>query len=413
MITHVLMPQLGLEVTEGTVVEIAASVGSPIAKDDPILVLSTDKADVDIGATVAGWVRAIEVEVGDTVEIGARLALISDTADEPLDADVASDADLASAGAPAAQAAPAGNGAVPGRMTTAAPPRVRAAPVARRAAAAHGIELTSLTGTGPRGRITMRDVQAALGDGQARSATAPSAAPPATAPLEAGLEPLSPMRRMIARRMTASQRDIPQFQLVREIDVTHLMAQKTAAAAAATSGGRPGVGDLLLQAIAEVLVRHPDLAAAYVDGPQPALRRPDSVDVGLAVATDGGLVVPVIRGAHERTLREIAADRERLVAAARAGTLGLTEMTGGATTLSNLGSFGVDRFTAMVNPGESSIFAVGRVAERLVPRGRGTAVVPVLTVTLSLDHRVIDGAAGSRALAEFADLLEGAMPWRI
>jgi pyruvate dehydrogenase E2 component (dihydrolipoamide acetyltransferase) len=220
------------------------------------------------------------------------------------------------------------------------------------------------------------------------------------------------MRRAIARRMTASQRDIPQFQLVREVDVTHLMAQKTAAAAAAIDGASPGVNDLLMQAIAEMLVRYPDLAAAYVDGDAPALRRPDTVDVGLAVATDSGLLVPVIRRVHERPLREIASDRKRLVDAARAGTLGLQDMTGGTTTLSNLGSFGIDRFTAMVNPGESAIIAVGRVCDRVVPRGRGTAVVPLLTVTLALDHRVVDGATGARALAELGALLEGTMQWR-
>jgi pyruvate dehydrogenase E2 component (dihydrolipoamide acetyltransferase) len=213
--------------------------------------------------------------------------------------------------------------------------------------------------------------------------------------------------------MSISQREIPQFQLVRELDATHLLAQKDAAAAASEGAARPGVNDLLVQAIAETLVRHRDLAATFVDGEVPALRRPEGIDVGLAVATDRGLVVPVIRGADTKSLREIAADRERLVEAARAGTLGLADMTGGAVSLSNLGSFGIDRFTAMVNPGESTIVAVGRVVDRVVPRGRGTAVVPTLTVTVSFDHRVVDGATGARALSELAELLEGAMPWRI
>jgi pyruvate dehydrogenase E2 component (dihydrolipoamide acetyltransferase) len=142
------------------------------------------------------------------------------------------------------------------------------------------------------------------------------------------------------------------------------------------------------------------------------LQRSDSTDVGLAVATDDGLVVPVVRAVGEATLREIAAQRSRLVDRAREGRLDLAEMSGGVISLSNLGGFGVDRFVAMVNPGQAAIVAVGRTLDRVVPRGRGTAVIPVLTATLSCDHRTVDGAVGAAALAELADLLEGAMPWR-
>ena len=300
------------------------------------------------------------------------------------------------------------------------PTRIRVAPVARRAAAELGLALEEISGTGPKGRITLKDVKLAAAASAARPSEAiavesPVAGTPVAA-IAPELEQLSPLRRAVARRMTASQRDIPQFELVREVDATHLLAQKDAVATAVKDGSaKPGVNDLLIQAIAEMLVRHPDLAAVYVDvdgGPGPALRRPDSIDVGLAVATDRGLLVPVVRRAHERTLRKIAAERGRLVASARSGTLDLAEMTGGVITLSNLGSFGIDRFTAMVNPGESAIVAVGRTVERLVPRGRGIAVAPLLTLTLSCDHRVIDGATGARALSHLSALVEGEMPWR-
>jgi pyruvate dehydrogenase E2 component (dihydrolipoamide acetyltransferase) len=387
------MPQLGLEVTEGAVVEILVAPGTAVAKNQAVIVLATDKADAEVGASADGIVRAIAVQVGDTVEIGATLLWLADSADEPLD------------------------GTVSVQLPTASAedlPRLRAAPVARRAAQEHGIELASVVGSGPRGRITLKDVERAAGERSAAVSSMP--VPPASgiaAAPEPGLEPLSPLRRAIARRMSLSQREIPQFQLVRELDATHLLAQKGAAAAAREGAVRPGVNDLLIQAIAEMLARHPDLAATFVDGEVPALRRPGAIDVGLAVATERGLLVPAIRGADTRSLHEIAADRSRLVDQARAGTLGLGDMTGAAVSLSNLGSFGIDRFTAMVNPGESTIVAVGRVVDRVVPRGRGTAVVPTLTVTVSLDHRVVDGAAGARALSELADLLEGAMPWRI
>jgi pyruvate dehydrogenase E2 component (dihydrolipoamide acetyltransferase) len=215
--------------------------------------------------------------------------------------------------------------------------------------------------------------------------------------------------------MTLSQRESPQYQLVREIDATHLLAQKDAAASAVGKGeARPGVNDLLVQAIATMVERHPALATLYEEeqSGKATLRRVDSTDVGLAVATDAGLVVPVLRAAGEASLREIAAERVRLVDRARAGRLDLGEMSGGVISLSNLGGFGIDRFTAMVNPGQAAIVAVGRTVDRVVPRGRGTTVVPILTVTISYDHRSVDGAAGAAALATLAESLEGGMQWR-
>lgn len=418
MLTAVVMPQLGLEVTEGVVVEILVAVGARVEKDDPLVVLSTDKADTDVVAPVAGVVREVGVEVGETVAVGATLLRLGDDAAErpgsaaaaprPAEPPPSTEPTRAAAAPRSAEPPRERRVAVDARsasMDGQTLPRLRAAPVARRAAADLGIALESLApGSGPNGRITLRDVQRAAGEGAGGQDAAPA------------LEPLSPLKRAVARRMAASQREIPQFQLVREVDATHLLAQKDAAAAAAGGGARPGVNDLLVQAIGEMVVRHPDLGAVFVAGDgdaPPALQRPDSIDVGLAVATDRGLLVPVIRRATERTLREIAAERVRLVAAAREGRIDLAELSGGTISLSNLGSFGIDRFTAMVNPGESAIVAVGRTVERLVPRGRGIAVVPILTVTLSLDHRVVDGATGAGALADLAALLEGEMPWRV
>jgi pyruvate/2-oxoglutarate dehydrogenase complex dihydrolipoamide acyltransferase (E2) component len=311
LVTAVVMPQLGLEVTEGVVVALPVAVGVKVVKDDPVVELATDKADTDVVAPCDGFVRRLEVAVGDTVQVGATLVLLADSLEEPLEGESDGDDE------PAAE-----------------------------------------------------------------------------------LEELSPMRRAIARRMTASQA-IPQYALVREIDATWLLAAKTEVAGL---DGAPSVNDLLVQAIAETVMRHRALGTSFVDGDPPRLDRHAGVNVGLAVATDRGLVVPVIRDAHARTLTAIARERARLVAAARAGDLGLEEMTGGTISLSNLASFGVDRFTAMVNPGESAIVAVGRAVER--------ASVPTLTLTMTLDHRVVDGAVGGRALAELAELLEGGMSWR-
>jgi pyruvate dehydrogenase E2 component (dihydrolipoamide acetyltransferase) len=380
------MPQMGLEVSEATVLAVLVAPGQEVAEGEPLLEMETDKATTELEAPRAGVVVSIEVGEGDVVAVGAIVAWIADSADEPAGARPDGDAP-----------------AVPGLLP-------RAAPVARRAARALGIELTAIGGTGPRGRITLGDVEAAAADGAATVVAAPATT--TTAPARDGdIEPLSKLRRAIARRMTASQL-IPQYQLQRDVDATHLLAQKDASAAAAGAAARPGVNDLLSQAIAETVVRHPALATAYVDDPEPALRRHPGLGVGLAVATDRGLVVPVVDDVPAIGLGEIAARRARLVAAARDGTLSLTQMSGATITLSNLGGFGVDRFAAMLNPGESAIVAVGRVTDRVVPRGRGLAVVPVLTVAITFDHRAVDGAVGGAALAELADLLEGRMTWR-
>jgi pyruvate dehydrogenase E2 component (dihydrolipoamide acetyltransferase) len=405
VITPVLMPQLGLEVTEGLVVELLVEAGAPVAEGDPVVVLATDKADTEVHAPIAGVVREIVVGIDDTVPIGAVLMVIADAADEPLDADAEPKPERTD-GADAVHSPTAPRSAEPRHPAAGPPPpRRRVAPIARRAAAELGLDLDLIEGTGPNGRVTLSDVEAA-----------PRPTPPPTVESAPESEAATPMRRAIARRMTSSQRDVPQYQLVREIDATHLLAQKAAAASSVGAGeARPGVNDLLIQAMALMVQRHPALATTYEEGEGPrdaTLHRSDSTDVGLAVATDAGLVVPVVRAVAGATLREIAAERSRLVDRAREGGLDLTEMSGGVISLSNLGGFGIDRFTAMVNPGQASIVAVGRTVDRVVPRGRGTAVIPVLTVTLSCDHRTVDGAVGAAALVELADLLEGAMPWR-
>jgi pyruvate dehydrogenase E2 component (dihydrolipoamide acetyltransferase) len=409
VVTPVVMPQAGLEVTEGTVTAVHVAVGDAVSEGDPLLEVETDKALSDVVAPRDGVVVALDAQVGDTLPVGAVLVRLADGAGEAPAADPAEGAaadpaegaaaDPAEAAAAAAAAAPAT--AVQARRGTgsAAPPasagpngRLRAAPVARRAAARHGIALETVRGTGPRGRITLADVERAVG--QARAAAG-------------AVERMSPTRRVIARRMTASQA-IPQYSLDRDVDATWLLAEKERLAAA--SPVAPGVNDLLLQALAETVRRHPALAEQFVE--PDGVRRRDGAAIGLAVATDRGLLVPVIRAVHRRTLAELVAERRRLVEAARAGRLAREEMEGATITLSSLASFGVDRFAAMLNPGEAAILAVGRTTDRVVPRGRGLAVVPAMTLTLTLDHRVVDGAVGAAALADLAALLEGEMTWR-
>jgi pyruvate dehydrogenase E2 component (dihydrolipoamide acetyltransferase) len=292
--------------------------------------------------------------------------------------------------------------------------KLRAAPIARRAAAAHGIDLQLVTGTGPSGRITLGDVERVVAERDVSPAE--PQAPVVVTPQASGggrLESLSATRQSIARRLTESQL-VPQYTLTREIDAGWLLAEKKRLTAAGPV--KVGVLDLLLVGLAETISRHRQLAASFVparDGEPPAYRHPESVDLGVAVATDRGLLVPVIRGAEARTISELVLERSRLVDLTRAGRLGPADMGGAAATLSSLGTFGVDSFTAMLNPGESAILAAGRAVERLVPRERGIAVAPMISLTFTFDHRVVDGAVGGAALSELADLLEGGIEWRL
>jgi pyruvate dehydrogenase E2 component (dihydrolipoamide acetyltransferase) len=422
---------MGLEVSEGTVTAVLVASGDSVTEGETVAEVETEKAIAEIAAPRSGVITSIEIEVGDTIPVGASLMRIGDTADDSVPAD--SPAGPVTAGdPPPLPVAKASSGVVP---PTVPPPgesvatevltaegsegngngngseRRRAAPIARRAAKEFGISLRELVGTGPGGRITLGDVERVAAE---REAAPAATASPAAAQASSGerLEVLSATRQAIARRLTESQL-VPQYTLTRDVDVAWLLAEKIRLSEAGPT--KVGVVDLLVQALAEALARHPQLAASFVpaaDGEPARFRHPAGIDVGIAVATERGLLVPVLRRAHERTLSELVLERARLIDLTRVGRLGLGDMGGAATTLSSLGTFGVDSFTAMLNPGESSILAVGRTVDKVVPRDRGLAVVPTLTATFTFDHRVVDGAVGAAALAELAELLEGAMTWR-
>jgi pyruvate dehydrogenase E2 component (dihydrolipoamide acetyltransferase) len=399
---------MGLEVSEGLVTAIAVAIGDSVTEGDVVAEVETDKAIAEVPAPASGTVIGIDVEVGETILVGATILRLGEPGEdgEPVSVAVTADSSTQAAAPPAAVAPPAP--ATPAGVNGSG--RRRAAPIARKAAKRLGISLEQVTGSGPGGRITLGDVE--------REAESGPGAAPATvpAPVPAGggerFEELTTIRAAIARRMSASQL-VPQYNLSRDVDASWLLAEKARLTAAGPA--KVGVVDLLLQALAETLVRHPVLAAGFVpaaDGSPAGLRHPEGVDIGVAVATDRGLLVPAVRGVQRLGLAELALERARLVELTRSGRLGINDMGGAATTLSSLGTFGVDSFTAMINPGESSILAVGRTVERAVPRERGIAVVPTLSLTMTFDHRVVDGATGAAALAGLAELLEGAMGWR-
>jgi pyruvate dehydrogenase E2 component (dihydrolipoamide acetyltransferase) len=255
-----------------------------------------------------------------------------------------------------------------------------ASPKARRLAAERGVDLAAVKGSGPGGAVLVGDVPAA------RAATGPT---------------LGNVWRIMAERMTASWTTAPHFYLVREVDVSGVKTWRERASS--QSGARITYTDVLVRLVAAALVRHPRVNVAWKDG---AIFQHGGVDIGLAVAIEDGLVVPVLRGADALTLAEIAARREDLVGRAQTGKLRPADIQGGGFTISNLGMYGVDAFNAIVNPPQAAILAVGRIVDRAVVVDGQVAVRPTLVLTLSCDHRALDGARAAQFLGTLADLVE-------
>lgn len=405
MSTAVVLPQMGLEVTEGLVTALTVAVGDSVAEGDVIAEVETDKAIAEVPATLAGTVLAIDVEVGETIAVGATILRLGAPGEngEPVAAAVGSPAAAAASSAPTATATAAATTTTVPAATGNGSGRRRAAPIARRAAERLGIPLERVTGTGPGGRIT-------LGDVEREAEAAPTASPaPASAPAEGErFEELTTIRAAIARRMTESQL-VPQYSLQRDVDVTWLLAEKARLSAAGPA--KVGVVDLLVQALAETLVRHPLLAASFVpageDGSPAGLRHPAGVDVGVAVATERGLLVPVLRDTGRKNMVQLAAEVDAIAKKAREGTLAMSDLEGGTFTVTNLGAIGGSYFTPIVNYPEVAILGLGRAARQPVVNEKDeTEVRTILPLSLSYDHRLIDGAEAARFLRWIAEAIE-------
>jgi pyruvate dehydrogenase E2 component (dihydrolipoamide acetyltransferase) len=268
--------------------------------------------------------------------------------------------------------------------------RVRSSPAARKRAQELGVDISGVRGTGPGGRVGLEDVEAAA------ASPAPSSSTSASSAASGGKrEPLTRMRRAVAEAMTRSAREAPQFSISRDVDMTPANAKRNAAGVSYT--------DVIVAAAATALRAHPRLRSRF-DGD--AIVMSQKIDVGLAIALDTGLIVPVLRDADRKSLASLRDEREALETAVRSGHVRGDAFGGAAITVSNLGTFGVDRFTAIVNPPEASILAVGRVADRVVVVNGSPAVRQVVSLTLTVDHRVADGADAARYLADVAKDLE-------
>lgn len=361
MPTNVIMPALGLAQETGTVLRWLRREGERVRKGEPLLEVETDKATVELEAPADGILTGITAAAGASVPVGQVIGLI-----------------LAE-GETAAQTPGAGD---------AATQRVRASPKARRLARERGVDLASLAGTGPGGAALAADVTAAVAADRGRQAPELQA-------------PLSTTWRLMAERTTRSWTTVPHFFLLREVDATALIEGRDRARR--QGGADITYSDVLVKCAALALREHPALNARW---DHDLIVTSAEINVGLAVATDQGLVVPVIHGADRLSLAEIARRRSDLVKRARDAMLRPDDLRGGTFTISNLGMYEVDAFTAIINPPQAAILAVGRIAQRVVPVDGTPAVRPMLALSLSCDHRVVDGARGAQFLTALADLLE-------
>jgi pyruvate dehydrogenase E2 component (dihydrolipoamide acetyltransferase) len=381
--TDVIMPALGMAQDTGTVLRWLRGEGETVARGEPLLEIETDKATVEIEAPADGRLASVRAAAGDQVPVGQVVAV------------VLADGEVASDSAPAAPPEPAQLPAQGRRL---------ASPKARRMAAELGIDIAQVDGTGPGGAVLADDVQAA-GAAAAADTHRPAQLEPVSAAAPqpaANTVPTGSVWRIMAERTTESWQGVPHFFLHRQVDAGRLLSWRTAARAR-PGGERTSHTDLLIRVVAETLARHPRINATWRDG---VVGLEAEIGIGIAVATEDGLVVPVLRGAQALGLSGITQRRLELVERARSARLTPDDLTGGTFTISNLGMYGVDSFDAILNAPQAAILAVGRIADRVVPVNGAPAVRPMLELSLSCDHRVIDGARGAEFLDTLAALIE-------
>ena len=437
----VLMPQLGETVAEGKITQWFKSAGDAVKPGDNLFEIETDKVSMEVPSTTAGVLAEIRVPAGEVAPVGAVVAVIADgaAASAPAAAEALSKPAVAPAGAPTNRLQPRAAPVAAGEPAAAAikldpffevrtpernygPARLpggrRVTPLARRLAAEGGIDLATVSPSGPHGRIVARDVEAAA---RATPKAAPRPAAAAGVALAAGPSaedvkalyrdvpfqevPLDGMRTTIATRLVQAKQTIPHFYLTADVEIGRLISLREDANAAAPkdSDGKPAfklsLNDLIIKAWAAALQRVPAANAVWA---QDRILRFQHSDVAVAVALEGGLITPVIRRAEVKTLSAISNEMKELSARARARKLTPDEYQGGSSTVSNLGMYGVREFSAIINPPQATVLAVGAARRQAVEKeDGGVAFASVLSVTLSCDHRAVDGALGAELLAAF------------
>ncbi len=390
MAVAIIFPKLDEAMTSGKIVRWLKNEGDQVEKGEIILEIESEKTSFELEAEASGILSKIMYQAGDEVPVGTAIAFIlkpgekAPEVEKPVKVEAKEEKPEAKAKTEAPK--PAGE-----------PKEIKASPLARNIAREHNVDLSLITGTGPGGRITKEDVLKYIEEGKA-------AAPEAAAEAEEEVAPLSTMREVIARRMTESFKT-PHFYLTVEVDAQELQRtrQQLLPTIESKTGIRLTLTDLIIKIVARALEKNPAINCSYTDGSVKRYRR---IDIGLVTSVEGGLMVPVIRDASTKSLAEIAQARAGLVQKTRDRTLTKGEMTGSTFTISNMGMYDVDQFSAIIQPPEAAILALSRIAEKVVARSGEMVIRPMMNLTLSIDHRVLDGALGAQFLQTVKNYIE-------
>ena len=404
MATEFNMPKLGLTMEEGTILRWLVADGEQVAAGHAVLLVETDKVETEVECPADGRIQLLGRE-GDTYQCGQQIAWLLG-AGEADGAAAAAAADAAAAAAPASS-----NGAAPVAVAVAAGGRILASPNGRRLAAKLGVDLSAVVGTGPGGRIVSEDIETAAKAAPPAAAIAPQpvAAAPAAAPVSGSapatqvptsVVPLRGMRGTIATRMFSSLQSMAQLTLTMDVSMDAVWADREARKAKGTA---PGFTDYVIAAAAQALRAHPNVNSQVTDEGIALL--PD-IHVGMAVALDNGLMVPVVRHTDRLRLDGIAGETKRLAEAVRGGKISPDDLAGGTFSVTSLGMYGVDAFTPVINPPNAAILGVGRIRDEVVWAGEGIRRARLMTLSLTWDHRVIDGAPAAEFCRAIAANLE-------
>jgi pyruvate dehydrogenase E2 component (dihydrolipoamide acetyltransferase) len=399
MAISVVMPALEMAQETGKLLAWRKKEGERVTKGEPLLEIETDKAVVEVEAPGDGILAGMTADVGAVIPVGQTIAWLVGPGEKPPVKPAAAAAPAVGARGLSGQERTTASVAPIAAQRGGAAPQI--SPKARRLAKELGVEISQIRGTGPDGTITSEDVQRAA---DSKGASVSVAAAPA------GVEALSQVARLMAERTTQSWTSVPHFFLVREVDCSELVAaqKKWSAGAEKAQAAAPTITDLLIRILARVLAKHPRMNASWTGE---GVRSNAEINISVAMAVKDGVVAAVIHKANALLLGEISAQRKELTERARAGRLKPADITGGTFALSNLGMYKVDSFTAIITPPQAAILAVGSISDRVVAVDGKPGVRPMMTMTLSSDHRVVDGARAAEFLSELADAIRKSERW--
>jgi pyruvate dehydrogenase E2 component (dihydrolipoamide acetyltransferase) len=393
MAINVIMPALEMTQETGKLISWLKKEGDRVVKGEPLLEVETDKAVMEVESPGDGVLAGIKAQAGAEIPVGRTIAWIV----SPGEAAPSEEEHFASGRKTATGGSPSVSASVPGGSAQITTRQIKISPKARRLASERGVDLTLVRGSGPGGEILASDILAAA-DGKATPQPA--------------VHPFSPISRLMAERTAQSWTTVPHFFVVREVDAGALneIRQKLSAAVEKSHGVKLTHSDLLVALVARVLAKHPRINSSWAGD---AVRSNPEVNIGLAVGVDDGVVAPVIHRADQTELGAIAMHRRDLSERASSGKLRPADITGGTFTISNLGMFGVDAFTAIITPPQTAILAVGEIADRVVPVDGRPGIRPMMTLTLSSDHRVVSGAGAAKFLRDVAEAITHPAQWLV